>query len=122
MLVTNMKNKYDHASKMLQKKRDRLISGFLNRRDPFFLENHARILDDYFREIFERSEVGPMMGINKNPYAIFATGGSDKEGDCRSVAGKGIISFVLEESRSYKLPRGSWARLMFDDKSSPKGR
>ncbi|MDL1988264.1 MAG: [protein-PII] uridylyltransferase [Deltaproteobacteria bacterium] len=82
MLVTNMKNKYDHASKMLQKKRDRLISGFLNRRDPFFLENHARILDDYFRESFERSEVGPMMGINKNPYAIFATGGYGREEQC----------------------------------------
>jgi [protein-PII] uridylyltransferase len=77
-----MKNKYDHASKMLQKKRDRLISGFLNRKDPFFLEHNARILDDYFRESFERSEVGPMMGINKNPYAIFALGGYGREEQC----------------------------------------
>jgi [protein-PII] uridylyltransferase len=77
-----MKNKYDHASKMLQKKRDQLISGFLNRKDPFFLEHNARILDDYFRESFERSEVGPMMGINKNPYAIFALGGYGREEQC----------------------------------------
>jgi [protein-PII] uridylyltransferase len=41
------------------------------------LEHHAGILDDYFRESFERSEVGPMMGINKNPYAIFE---NQKEG------------------------------------------
>ncbi len=82
MLVTNMKNKYDHASKMLQKKRDRLISGFLNKRDPFFLEHNARILDDYFRESFERSEVGPIMRINKNPYAIFALGGYGREEQC----------------------------------------
>lgn len=82
MLVTNMKNKYDHASKMLQKKRDRLISGFLNKRDPLFLEHNARILDDYFRESFERSEVGPIMRINKNPYAIFALGGYGREEQC----------------------------------------
>lgn len=82
MLVTNMKNNYDHASKMLQKKRDRLISGFLNKRDPLFLEHNARILDDYFRESFERSEVGPIMRINKNPYAIFALGGYGREEQC----------------------------------------
>jgi [protein-PII] uridylyltransferase len=82
LLATNIKNRYDHASKMLQKKRDRLISGFLNRKDPFFLEHNARILDDYFRETFERSEVGPMMGINKNSYAIFATGGYGREEQC----------------------------------------
>jgi len=82
LLVTNMKNKYDHASKMLQKKRDRLISGFLNKRDPLFLEHNARILDDYFRESFERSEVGPIMRINKNPYAIFALGGYGREEQC----------------------------------------
>jgi len=82
LLATNIKNRYDHASKMLQKKRERLISGFLNRKDPFFLEHNARILDDYFRETFERSEVGPMMGINKNSYAIFATGGYGREEQC----------------------------------------
>jgi len=82
LLVTNMKNNYDHASKMLQKKRDRLISGFLNKRDPLFLEHNARILDDYFRESFERSEVGPIMRINKNPYAIFALGGYGREEQC----------------------------------------
>jgi len=82
LLVTNIKNKYDHTSKILKKKRERLISGFLNRKDPFFLEHNARILDDYFRESFARSEVGPMMGINKNPYAIFATGGYGREEQC----------------------------------------
>jgi len=55
LLATNIKNKYEHASKMLQKKKEHLISGFLNKREPFSLEHHARILDDYFRESFERS-------------------------------------------------------------------
>ena len=59
----NIKNRYDHASKILKKKREQLISGFLNRRDSLFLEHHARILDDYFRESFERSEVGFMISV-----------------------------------------------------------
>ena len=47
-----------------------------------FGEHHARILDDYFRESFARSEVCPIMGINKNPYAIFATGGYGRGEQC----------------------------------------
>jgi len=96
LLVTNIKNKYEHASNMLRKKRERLISKFLNKKDPLFLEHNAGILDDYFRESFEKSEVGPMMGINKNPYAIFALGGYGREEQC--IHSDVDLLFLFEKS------------------------
>ena len=82
MLKTNIKNRYEYASKILQKRRKRLISSFLKGEEPDFLESHAQILDDYFFESFEKSMVGPSMEINKNPYAIIAVGGYGRKEQC----------------------------------------
>ena len=46
------------------------------------MEQHTRLLDQYFRESFEKSMVGPHMGINKNPYAIIALGGYGRGEQC----------------------------------------
>lgn len=77
-----MQNKYEHASKRLKQKRERLISSFLKDNEPDFLRQHSRILDDYFCESFEKSMVGPSMEINKNPYAIIAVGGYGRKEQC----------------------------------------
>ncbi|MBU2488532.1 MAG: [protein-PII] uridylyltransferase [Proteobacteria bacterium] len=69
------------------------ISVLIRRRNAFFKEMekgradgflaaHAQILDDYFRESFERSEVGPRMRVDKNPYAVVALGGYGRREQC----------------------------------------
>ena len=40
------------------------------------------MLDDYFRQAFETSMVGPRMDISKNPYAIIALGGYGRQEQC----------------------------------------
>ena len=73
---------YEHASGRLQKKTESLVAGLLRGKEPDFLRQHARILDDYFRQAFETSLVGPRMDIRKNPYAIVALGGYGREEQC----------------------------------------
>ena len=73
---------YEHASGQLQKKTEILVAGLLRGKEPDFLRQHARILDDYFRQAFETSLVGPRMDISKNPYAIVALGGYGREEQC----------------------------------------
>ncbi|MBL7207109.1 MAG: hypothetical protein ISS67_01110, partial [Desulfobacterales bacterium] len=71
--------KFKHASKSLQQKRKSLISNFLKGKEPAFLEQHARILDEYFREGYETSLIGAEIGAIKNPYAIIAVGGYGRQ-------------------------------------------
>jgi len=68
-------NKNTVASERLREKTEQLTAGFFKKKAPDFIRKHARILDDYFRENFESSHVGPKMGLEKNPYAIIALGG-----------------------------------------------
>ncbi len=68
-------NKNVVASERLREKTEQLTSGSFKKKSPDFIRKHARILDDYFRESFENSMVGPKMGMEKNPYAIIALGG-----------------------------------------------
>ncbi len=63
------------ALERLREKTEELTAGFFKKKAPDFIRKHARILDDYFRESFESSKVGPKMGMEKNPYAIIALGG-----------------------------------------------
>ncbi len=49
---------------------------------PAFLEQHAHVLDDYFRDSFLESTIGPKMDIARNPYAIIALGGYGREEQC----------------------------------------
>jgi [protein-PII] uridylyltransferase len=77
-----MKSIHQHASNQLQQKTERLIAGLLKGKEPDFLRQHARLLDDYFRQAFETSMVGPSMDISKNPYTIIALGGYGREEQC----------------------------------------
>jgi [protein-PII] uridylyltransferase len=77
-----MNSKYDHPSSALQMKIERLTVRFLNAKEPDFLNQHTRAIDDYFRKAFETSSVGPQLGIKKNPYAIIALGGYGRQEQC----------------------------------------
>jgi [protein-PII] uridylyltransferase len=77
-----MKNVHEQASGLLQQKTEGLIACFFQGKEPDFLKQHARILDDYFRQAFETSMVGPRMDISNNPYTIIALGGYGREEQC----------------------------------------
>jgi [protein-PII] uridylyltransferase len=77
-----MKNVHEQASGLLQQKTEGLIARFFQGKEPDFLKQHARILDDYFRQAFETSMVGPRMDISNNPYTIIALGGYGREEQC----------------------------------------
>ncbi len=66
----------------LKKKTERLTTRLLQGKEPDFLKQHARILDDYFQQAFESSMVGPRMDISKNPYTIIALGGYGRQEQC----------------------------------------
>ena len=66
----------------LQRRKRHLVSQFLAGKEPQFLTRHAEILDDYFRESFARSAVGPRMRMDKNPYAFIALGGYGRREQC----------------------------------------
>ena len=66
----------------LQKQRDLLISAFLKGKAPAFTQRHARILDAYFFECYEHSEVGPKISMNNNAYAVIALGGYGRSEQC----------------------------------------
>ena len=76
------KNKYKRfAEQMVQQKR-KLVQTLFESGDRSFLQQHAHLLDDYFRQCFEASDIGPRMGIAKNPYAIIAQGGYGRQEQC----------------------------------------
>lgn len=63
-------------------KRNQLIESFMNGENGRFTDHNATILDEYFRESYEESQVGPSMGIMKNPYAVVALGGYGRREQC----------------------------------------
>ena len=73
---------HQKTAKQLQQKTKGLIARLLKGKEPDFLRQHTRLLDDYFRKAFETSQVGPRMDIRKNPYAIIALGGYGREEQC----------------------------------------
>jgi len=77
-----MRSVHATASTQLQEKVAGLTERFLRRKQPDFMKQHSRALDDYFQQAFERSMIGPRMEINKNPYAIIALGGYGREEQC----------------------------------------
>ena len=81
-LNRRMKKIHEQASRRLQQRTEGLIARFLQGKEPDFLRQHARMLDDYFRQAFETSMVGPRMDISKNPYTIIALGGYGREEQC----------------------------------------
>ena len=73
---------HEQTARQLQEKTKRLTDRLVRGKEPDFLKQHARVLDDYFRQAFESSMVGPRMDISKNPYAIIALGGYGREEQC----------------------------------------
>jgi [protein-PII] uridylyltransferase len=80
--MRKIKTDHEHTASRLQKNTERLTARLMQGKEPDFLRQHARILDDYFRQVFESSMVGPHMDISKNPYAIIALGGYGREEQC----------------------------------------
>ena len=68
--------------KRLRQQRDLLISRFINGRVPDFTQRHAGLLDEYFRESYAKSCVGPRLAASKNPYAVIALGGYGRGEQC----------------------------------------
>jgi len=67
----------------LQANKEQLLSLFLaGKEEDRFLERHAELLDEYFRESYFRSQVGPGMHMEKNPCAFLALGGYGRREQC----------------------------------------
>ena len=82
MLTFHKNNISEHASAILKQKRDVLIQSFLNEEAPSFTDDLTLLFDDYFSCSYEKSLVGPQMGVFKNPYALVALGGYGRKEQC----------------------------------------
>ncbi|MGB5156810.1 MAG: [protein-PII] uridylyltransferase [Desulfobacterales bacterium] len=74
--------KCENAAETLRRERQKLYEDSLKEYTPVFLEKHSRLMDDYFIESFEKSKIGPVMAIGRNPFAIIALGGYGREEQC----------------------------------------
>ncbi len=70
-----MSEKFENIKHLLALRREALVASFSSGETEGFEARNTRIVDDYFCESFEQSVVGPRIGIDKHPYAIFALGG-----------------------------------------------
>ncbi|CAD7847012.1 MAG: [Protein-PII] uridylyltransferase (EC 2.7.7.59) / [Protein-PII]-UMP uridylyl-removing enzyme [Olavius algarvensis Delta 4 endosymbiont] len=82
MQLTQMKSNYSQTSLELLEDRKQLTTRFLRNEEPDYLVDNARLLDNYFRESFAGSVIGPRIGILKNPYTIIALGGYGRQEQC----------------------------------------
>ena len=92
-------NLYADVSQALKNGRIALIDRLLAGKAPGFLDEHAHLIDDYFRQSYEKSVVGPKMDIAKNPYAVVALGGYGRGEQC--VYSDVDLLFLFEK----KVPR-----------------
>ena len=67
---------------MLSRQRKQIMAALPELGALEFLEQHTRLIDEYFRKRFETSLVGPHMRIEKNPYAFIALGGYGRGEQC----------------------------------------
>jgi len=74
-----MKKTDKHPLLILQQNRNELVSSFLKGKEPDFLDRHARILDDYFINVFKKSPAAP---VGKKSCAIIAVGGYGRKEQC----------------------------------------
>lgn len=76
-------NSQDAApAEMLRKGREALFASAPEWEPPEFLRAHAELFDDYFRQCFAASRIGPELAINRNPYAVIALGGYGRAEQC----------------------------------------
>lgn len=66
----------------MQERREALVSRLTKDQPPEFVARHAEVLDDYFRECFADSVVGPRMHMERNPCALIALGGYGRKEQC----------------------------------------
>ena len=99
MTDTSPHNLYADVSLALKNGRVQLIDDLLAENAPDFLDDNARLIDDYFRQSYEKSVVGPKMDIAKNPYAVVALGGYGRAEQC--VHSDVDLLFLFEK----KVPR-----------------
>jgi [protein-PII] uridylyltransferase len=112
---TDPYNLYADASQALKRGRAQLIDDLLAGNAPEFLDDNARLIDDYFRQSYEKSVVGPKMDIAKNPYAVVALGGYGRTEQC--VYSDVDLLFLFEKKvprvaedlvREIVYPSGTW--------------
>ncbi|MBW2201846.1 MAG: hypothetical protein JRF71_13600, partial [Deltaproteobacteria bacterium] len=70
--LIKLKNMDKNLTEKLLKRKNRLVSDFMENKASAFMDRHVRILDDYFHDNFETSTIGPRLGMAKNPYAVIA--------------------------------------------------
>ncbi|MDI6796378.1 MAG: [protein-PII] uridylyltransferase [Desulfatibacillaceae bacterium] len=66
----------------LKKRRFEIVEAALKETGTGFLTAYTQALDEYFRDSFALSKVGPSMRLDKNPYAVVALGGYGRREHC----------------------------------------
>lgn len=66
----------------LKHNREQLNSGYNRMTATAYIQENARLLDDYFLETFARSSVGPRLNQARNPCALVALGGYGRDEQC----------------------------------------
>ena len=82
MQISKAIDSQESAASTLRQSRDALLARLPVLDAPAFMEQHTRILDEFFREKFEASLIGPQLGISKNPYVFIALGGYGRCEQC----------------------------------------
>jgi len=67
---------------ILKQRREALFESAPQMASAEFLQAHAELFDDYFRQRFAISQIGPAIAINRNPYAVVALGGYGRAEQC----------------------------------------
>ncbi len=75
-------NVHINLAERLNQQRKKLFESVSGEDTPALLKQHARLIDDYLRDSFEASWIGPKMQIVSNPYAIVALGGYGRAEQC----------------------------------------
>ncbi|MEW5735684.1 MAG: [protein-PII] uridylyltransferase [Thermodesulfobacteriota bacterium] len=82
MLVSRISQDKVSPIKVLISQTKALTEKVLQKPDPAFLTAQAQLLDEYFRESFAQSRVGPEIKLAQNPYAVVAQGGYGRREQC----------------------------------------
>jgi [protein-PII] uridylyltransferase len=77
-----MEQSHQDRIRQLGTAKAQLVDLFLKGKAPNFLTAHTQLLDDYFRESYLSSVVGPHLQREKTPYAIIALGGYGRQEQC----------------------------------------
>lgn len=82
MGIAGTLNRRDNKAARLCQERDVLLAQLPDLKTRVFMERHTGIIDEYFRDRFETSMIGPHLGISKNPYVFVALGGYGRGEQC----------------------------------------